>query len=609
VAIDILQMAVVLAIILAIVAPLGRYMAAVFMGRRTWLDRVLDPVDNAVYRISGVNPESGMRWPAYVKAMLLTNLAMFALQFVILEVQHLAAFGALNPDALGMVNPLLAFNIAASFITNTNWQNYGGENTLSYMSQMFAVIFPQFTSAATGLACGVAFIRGLGGSTNLGNFYVDLTRAITRIMLPFCVVAGVALVGFGLPATFDGAQAAATLNGPLTPASPAPPASPQASATPEANATPAPEATPSLTSQGQQQISRGLVAPLIAVKQLGTNGGGWFNANAAHPYENPSPLTNAIEIIMMAALPASLIYTLGIMLDRKKQAWTLFAVMGIFFLGFLAVAYFPEKAGNPLLTAAGVSPAQGNMEGHELRFGQGQTALFVTATTAFTTGAVDAMHDSLTPAASITPISQMLLNMVFGGKGVGFINLIIFAILGVFLTGLMVGRTPEFLGKKIEVHEVKLASLAFLMHPLLILGFMALTFALQLDLGSILNPGPHGFSEVMYAYTSTAANNGSAFGGLTGNTNWFNASLGVAVILGRYVSIILMLALAGSMAAKKPVPMTVGTMRTDNRVFAGVLIGTVLIVGALTFFPVLALGPIAEHLAMVAGQTFQAAAS
>ncbi|MBV8062732.1 MAG: potassium-transporting ATPase subunit KdpA [Nevskia sp.] len=622
-ALDIIQMIIVMALILAIVVPLGRYMAAVFMRTHTWLDRVVDPIDNAVYRISGVDPNRGMRWPAYVRAMLLTNLAMFVLQFIILEIQHLAAFGSLNPDGLSMVNPLLAFNTAASFITNTNWQNYGGENTLSYMSQMFAIMFPQFTSAATGLACGVAFIRGLGGSTDLGNFYVDLTRTITRLLLPICVVAGVVFVALGMPATFDGAQQVTTLNGPLTPASPSP--APAASAAPATAASPAPAAQasasaapaaspspaatpapPTLTAQGQQQISRGLVAPLLAIKQLGTNGGGWFNANATHPYENPSPITNVLEIIMMAALPASIVIALGEMLNKRKQAWVLFTVMGIFFLGFLVVAYFPEKAGNPLLTNVGVSASQGNMEGHEWRFGQGLTALFVTATTAFTTGAVNVMHDSLTPGASITPISQMLLNMVFGGKGVGFINLIIFAILGVFLTGLMVGRTPEFLGKKIEVHEVKLASLAFLMHPLIILGFMALTFALQLDLSSISNPGPHGFSEVMYAYTSTAANNGSAFAGFNGNTNWFNVSLGIAVILGRYMSIILMLALAGSMAAKKTVPVTIGTMRTDNRVFAGVLIGTVLIVGALTFFPIMALGPIADHLAMVAGHTFSA---
>src|SRR5579883_652616 len=383
-AFDIFQMLIVLALIMAIVVPLGRYMAAVFMGQRTWLDPILNPVDNFVYRVSGINKE-GMRWPAYVKAVLLTNLAMFCLQFSILEVQHLAVFGSLNPDGLGMLNPFLAFNTAASFITNTNWQNYGGESTLSYLSQLFAIIFPQFTSAATGLACRIAFIRGLGGSTILGNFYVDLTRSITRILLPICFVAGVALVGLGVPATFAGAYQVNTLNGPLTPASPSPAASP----TPEA--TPAP---PTATSQGQQNIARGLVAPLLAIKQLGTNGGGWFNANAAHPFENPSPITNVIEIVMMAAIPTSLIYTLGIMLDKRKQAWTFFAVMGIFFLGFLAVAYFPEKAGNPLLTNLGVSAAQGNMEGHELRFGQGQTAFFVTATTAFTTGAVDAMHDS-----------------------------------------------------------------------------------------------------------------------------------------------------------------------------------------------------------------------
>ena len=367
----------------------------------------------------------------------------------------------------------------------------------------------------------------------------------------------------------------------------------------QADATP-----PTETAQGQQTITRGPVAALESIKQLGTNGGGWFNANSAHPFENPSPITNVIETLLMAMLPMGLIYAFGIMVNRRKQAATFFWVMSGFFVVFLVIAYAGEVQGNPLLTSIGLDPSQGNLEGHELRFGQGLTAVFVTATTAFTTGAVDTMHDSLTPLASITPISQMLLNMVFGGKGVGLINLAIFAILGVFLTGLMVGRTPEFLGKKIEAYEVKLAAAAFLMHPMLILFFMAATFAFGLDLSSISNPSSHGFSEVLYMYTSMAANNGSAFAGITGNTNWFNASGVVVLGLGRYVSIILMLALAGSMAAKREVPMTVGTMRTDGRLFGGVLAGTVLIIGALTFFPILALGPIAEHYAMWAGQTF-----
>jgi K+-transporting ATPase ATPase A chain len=346
------------------------------------------------------------------------------------------------------------------------------------------------------------------------------------------------------------------------------------------------------------------VAALTSIKHLGTNGGGWFNANSAHPFENPTPLTKVIEILMMALIPTSLIVALGIMINQRKQAWVFYAVMAGFFLVFLAIAYIGEMRGNPLLIAQGLNPAQGNLEGHEVRFGQAQTALFVTATTAFTTGTVDAMHDSLIPLSSLTPISQMLLNMVFGGKGVGFINLIIFAILGVFLTGLMVGRTPEFLGKKIEVYEVKLAAFAFLMHPLLILTFMAITFALKINLDSVPNPGPHGFSELTYMYTSQAANNGSAFAGINGNTPWFNVTGGLVMILGRYVSIILMLALAGSLAAKKPVPKTVGTMKTDDGLFGGVLAGTVFILGALTFFPILALGPVAEQLAMAAGKVF-----
>src|ERR1700737_2220782 len=594
-ALDILQMLIVLVLLFLLVRPVGAYMATVFMRKKSVVDRVFDPIDNGIYRLSGVNPNENQRWPAYVKAVLITNFAMWAILFIILELQQLLP---LNPDGQGPVNPWLAFNTSMSFITNTNWQNYGGENTLSYFSQMFAIIFPQFTSAATGLACGIAFIRGLGGSVGLGNFYVDMTRAITRIMLPIAFVAALAFVALGVPATFDGSLTVNTLNGPLTPPAAA------AVTTADQSTAPTPVPTPSATSQGQQVITRGPVAALASIKHLGTNGGGWFNANSAHPFENPNPFSNVLENVLMALLPMGLIVTLGIMIKRMKQAWTFFWVMGGFFIAFLVIAFVGETQGNPLLTALGLNPAQGNLEGHELRFGQGLTAMFVTSTTAFTTGTINAMHDSLTPLASITPLSQMMLNMVFGGKGVGFINLIIFAILGVFLTGLMVGRTPEFLGKKIESYEVKLAASAFLIHPMLILFFMAATFAFGLDLASISNPSSHGFSEVLYAYTSTAANNGSAFAGLNGNTNWWNASLGTVLTLGRYVSIVLMLALAGSLATKKQVPMTVGTMKTDGRLFGGVLAGTVLIIGALTFFPVLALGPLAEHFAMWAGQTF-----
>jgi len=601
--IDILQWLIFFAILLALVFPVGRYMATVFTHGRTWLDPVLDPIDNAIYKLSGIDTTKQQHWTAYVKAMLITNGFMFLLLFLVLELQTLLP---LNPDHQGFVNPFLAFNTAASFITNTNWQAYGGESTLSYFSQMFAIIFPMFTSAATGLACGAAFIRGLGGSVTMGNFYMDLTRAITRIMLPIAVVAAIVLIALGVPATFSGTETVNTLNGPLAPAaaSPSPQAPAAAGPTAGAEATSMPAPEPSPTSQGQQNIARGLVAPLASIKHLGTNGGGWFNANSAHPFENPSPITNMIENLLMALLPASLVYMLGIMLGRKKQAWIFFDVMSAFFLIFLAIAYVGETQGNPILTSLGVTDDQGNMEGKELRFGQGETALFVTSTTAFTTGTVDAMHDSLTPLASITPISQMMLNMVFGGKGVGFINLIIFVILTVFLVGLMVGRTPEFLGKRIQAYEIKLASASFLMHPLLILAFMAITFALKLDLSSIANPSFHGFSEVLYAYTSGAANNGSTFAGLNANTPWWNSSIGTVMLLARYASIVLMLALAGSLAAKKTVPVTSGTMRTDDGLFAGVLFATIVIINLLSFFPVLALGPLAEHLAMLSGKIF-----
>jgi K+-transporting ATPase ATPase A chain len=594
-AIDILQMAVVLALLVLLAVPMGRYMAAVFTGGRTWLDPVFNPIDNAIYRLGGIRKEP-QRWPAYVRAMLLTNLVMFIMIYSVLELQHLLP---LNPDGMGFINPLLAFNTAASFITNTNWQNYGGESTLSYFSQMFAIIFPMFTSAATGLACGVAFIRGLGGSMNLGNFYMDLTRSITRILLPAALIIGVVLVGLGVPATFSGAQTVNTLNGPLASATAS---TESASLTP--NASPTSDATASATSQGQQTIARGPVAALETIKELGTNGGGYFNANAAHPFENPRPITNVLEILMLATIPVAIIFMLGFMLKRRRQALVFFGVMAVLLVAFLALCYAGEKHGNPLLTAQGLNSAQGNMEGKEQRFGQAQTALYATSTTAFTTGTVDASHDSMTPLGSITTFSQMFLQAVFGGKGVGFITFIVFVILTIFLTGLMVGRTPEFLGKKIETHEVKLAGFTFLVHPLLILVPTAMTFALKLDLSSILNPGPHGFSEVLYAYTSASANNGSAFAGLTGNTPWFNVSLGIVMLVGRYVPIVLMLALAGGLAAKKAVPVTSGTMRTDSLVFGMILTGTIVIIILLTFFPVLALGPIAEHLLMEAGKTF-----
>ena len=584
---DWLQIAVVIAIILLLVRPVGSYIASVFTGKPTFLDRVLDPVDRAIYRLGGIDVAVQQTWWPYTRSMLVTNGVMLVILFVILELQHLLP---LNPDGMGPIEPFLAFNTAASFITNTNWQSYGGEYTMSYFSQLFAIIFPMFTSAATGLACGIAFIRGLAGSTRLGNFYVDLVRSITRVLLPISFVTAIAFVALGVPATFDGAATATTLNGPIA----APPA---------ANGGPAPTLSP--VAAGQQTIARGVVAPLIAIKHLGTNGGGWFNTNSAHPFENPSPLTNVLQNVLMALIPTAIIYALGLMLMNRRQAATFFWVMAGFFGVFLVIAYVGEALiGNTITNGLGLDPSQGSMEGKEVRFGQALTALFVTSTTAFTTGTVNAMHDSLTPLASITPFSQMLLNMIFGGKGVGFINLIIFAILGIFLTGLMVGRTPEFLGKKIEVREVKLAAGAFLMHPFLILFGAAITIALSLNLASIPNGGFHGFSELLYAYTSAAANNGSAFAGLNANVPWFNASLGVAMILGRYASIILMLALAGSLAAKRRTPMTVGTMRTDTGLFGGVLAGTILVVGALTFFPVLALGPIAEQFAMLAGKVF-----
>jgi K+-transporting ATPase ATPase A chain len=463
-----------------------------------------------------------------------------------------------------------------------------------------------FTSAATGLACGVAFIRGIGGRELMGNFYVDLTRAMTRLLIPAALVFGFVMVGLGLPATFSGSKTVSTLNGPLTPAAASASSSGGGggSGVTDVNAPAQQAAQATDTAAGQQVIARGPVAAMEPIKELGTNGGGFFNVNSAHPFENPSGFTNALEIIMMGTIPIAIIFMMGAMLKRMKMAIIFFAVMGLMFIGFMGFTYGAEKYGNPLLTDQGVSHSQGNMEGKEQRFGQGETAIFVTATTAFTTGSVDAMHDSLTPLGSVTPFTQMFLQMVYGGKGVGFITFIVFVIITIFLAGLMVGRTPQFLGKKLEAHETRLAAFAFLLHPALILIPLGITLGLRLDLQSIPNAGPHGFSEVLYAFSSASANNGSAFGGLTGNTNWYNGSLAIVAMIGRYGPIILMLALAGSLAAKKPTPEGVGTLSVETPLFAAVLTGVILIVIVLTFFPVLAIGPFYEHFQMMARHTF-----
>jgi K+-transporting ATPase ATPase A chain len=498
-----------------------------------------------------------MGWKKYVFAMLLSNFIMMILLYIIFRIQK---YLPLNPDKIDNMPPALAFNTAASFITNTNWQAYSGENSLSYFSQMIAITFPMFTSAATGFAVAIAFIRGLvARQNNLGNFYVDLVRCITRVFLPLSFIVALFLVFQGVPQTLHGSVNATTLEG------------------------------------AKQTITRGPVAALESIKHIGTNGGGFFGTNSAHPFENPTPLSNLMEILSMLLLPTALVYAFGLMIKNRRQGWSVFAAMGIMFLMFLAVVFIAEYKGTPALNALGV---HGNMEGKEVRFGLSESALFTAVTTAVTTGTVNTMHDSLTPIGGLVPLGEMMLNNVFGGKGVGLLNGLLYVVLSVFICGLMVGRTPEFLGKKIESKEVKLASIALLIHPVIILVPTAIALINHGAISSILNPGYHGVSEVLYAFTSGAANNGSAFGGLTANTDFYNIMIGVVMLLGRYISIIAMLAIAGSFATKKMVAASSGTFRTDTPLFTGILVVIILVIGALTFFPALALGPIAEHLGM-----------
>jgi K+-transporting ATPase ATPase A chain len=552
-----IQVVVTLVIAILLVIPVGAYLVKVFDYEKTGLDRVFGPGEQFIYRLIGVKDKEPMGWKKYVFAMLLSNFIMMILLYIIFRIQK---YLPLNPDKIDNMPPALAFNTAASFITNTNWQAYSGENSLSYFSQMIAITFPMFTSAATGFAVAIAFIRGLvARQNNLGNFYVDLVRCITRVFLPLSFIVALFLVFQGVPQTLHGSVNATTLEG------------------------------------AKQTITRGPVAALESIKHIGTNGGGFFGTNSAHPFENPTPLSNLMEILSMLLLPTALVYAFGLMIKNRRQGWSVFAAMGIMFLMFLAVVFIAEYKGTPALNALGV---HGNMEGKEVRFGLSESALFTAVTTAVTTGTVNTMHDSLTPIGGLVPLGEMMLNNVFGGKGVGLLNGLLYVVLSVFICGLMVGRTPEFLGKKIESKEVKLASIALLIHPVIILVPTAIALINHGAISSILNPGYHGVSEVLYAFTSGAANNGSAFGGLTANTDFYNIMIGVVMLLGRYISIIAMLAIAGSFATKKMVAASSGTFRTDTPLFTGILVVIILVIGALTFFPALALGPIAEHLGM-----------
>ena len=562
-----------LVIYMVLVIPMGTYLYHITTGRKTFADPVFDRIDNGIYRICKIDRQ-GMNWKQYAVSLLTTNAVMIFAGYLILRLQG-SLF--LNPNGTGAMEPTLAFNTIISFMTNTNLQHYAGESGLSYLSQTLVIIFMMFTSAATGYAACMAFIRGITGTgKDMGNFYEDMIRIMTRVLIPISIVIALILVSQGTPENYTANLTVQTLEG------------------------------------KNQDIAMGPMAALVAIKHLGTNGGGFLGANSSTPLENPTILSNMVEMYAMAILPGACVIVFGRMFHDKnkkaqaekkgtrpifgRQAGPVFGAMAILFLVGLMICFFAEKAGNPVLEQAGLSQAMGNMEGKEVRFGISQSALFTTVTTSFTTGTVNNMHDSLTPLGGMVPLLHMMLNCVFGGKGVGFMNMIMYAILAVFLCGLMIGRTPEYLGKKIEGREMKLILIVLILHPLLILGFSALAVVNQAGLAGITNPGFHGLSQVLYEFASSAANNGSGFEGLADNTGFWNMTTGIVMFLGRYIPIIAQIAIAGSLLAKRRMNESVGTLRTDNVLFMLILVFIVYIFAALTFFPALALGPIAEHL-------------
>ena len=546
-----------LIVFMILVIPMGKYLYQVANCEKAFGDRIFNKVDNTIYKIFKIDKEE-MNWKQYVLAIIITNAVMIFAGYLILRIQGIGLF---NPSEIGGMEESLSFNTIISFMTNTNLQHYSGESGLSYLAQMLVIIYMMFTSAATGYAACMAFIRGLAGKKKtLGNFYVDMVRITTRVLVPLAFIVGVLLISQGVPQTLGGTETVRTIEGNL------------------------------------QDIARGPVAALESIKHVGTNGGGFFGANSSHPFENPTIVSNMIEMLSMMILPGACVIAFGYMIGNKKQSKAVFGAMGIIFLVGLLICWTSEKAGNPELAAAGLSQAMGNMEGKELRFGIDQSALFTTVTTSFTTGTVNNMHDTLTPLGGLVPMLNMMLNVVFGGKGVGLMNMLMYSILTVFLCGLMVGRTPEFLSKKLEGREVKLVALSIIVHPLLILAFSALAVAIPAGLEGITNGGFHGLSQILYEFSSASANNGSGFEGLADNTLFWNMTTGVAMFYGRYLAIVIQLAVVGSLANKKPVNTSVGTLKTDNFTFTILLVAIVLIIGALTFLPALVLGPIAEHL-------------
>ena len=560
------QILVYCAIIVALVRPLGGYMTRVFNGERTFLSPILVPVENALYRVSGIDSRREQHWLTYTVAMLLFHVGGVLIIYGLMRLQGLLPF---NPAGQSAVAPDLSFNTAISFITNTNWQNYGGESTLSYLTQMLGLTHQNFLSAATGIVLAVALIRGFARASvkTIGNFWVDVTRCTLYILIPICIPYALFLVWQGIPQTLGPYIDATTLEG------------------------------------AKQSIAVGPVASQVAIKMLGTNGGGFFNANAAHPFENPTALSNFVQMISIFALGAALTNVFGRMVGNERQGWAILAVMGVLFLAGVTACYWAEASGTTGLNALGLTG--GNMEGKEVRFGIVASALFAVITTAASCGAVNAMHDSFTALGGMIPLINIQLGeVIVGGVGAGLYGMLLFVIISVFVAGLMVGRTPEYIGKKIEAKEVKMAMLAILVLPLMYLGWTAVAAVIPSAVASTANPGPHGFSEMLYLYTSSTGNNGSAFAGITGNTLFYNLTGAVAMFVGRFWMIIPAMAIAGSLAAKKTHPPSAGTFPTTGGLFIGLVVGVILIVGGLTFFPALALGPIVEHLAMQSGTLF-----
>jgi K+-transporting ATPase ATPase A chain len=593
-----IQIALFLVVLLALAKPLGWYMARVYEGNLPALVRWVAPIENLFYRLCGVDSKDEMRWTRYAMAMLW--FALFGV-LVVYGMQRLQDILPLNPQAFGAVSPDSSFNTAISFLTNTNWQGYSGESTMSYLTQMAALAVQNFFSAAAGMAVLVALIRGLARHTmeTIGNFWVDMTRSIVYILLPLSVVLALMLVSQGVIQNFSAYQTVPTVET-ITYDNP----KMDAAGNPVKDASGNP-VTEKVTTK-EQSIALGPVASQEAIKQLGTNGGGFFNANSAHPYENPTPFSNFLAMLAMFIIPAALCYTFGSMVGDTRQGWAILVAMTILFLGFLAVAEYAEQRGNPAFTPLGVDQSAsvmqsgGNMEGKETRFGIVNSALFATITTGASCGAVNSMHDSFTPLGGLVPLAQIQLGeVIFGGVGSGLYGMLVYAVIAVFLAGLMIGRTPEYLGKKIEAFDIKMASLVILIPPMIILGGTALAVLMDAGKAGVANPGAHGFSEILYAFSSAVGNNGSAFAGLSANTPFYNTALGFEMFFGRIWLMIPVLALAGSLAAKKRIPASIGSMATHTQMFVWLLIGTVLLVGALNFVPALALGPVIEHLNMI----------